>query len=186
MNSPALSITITWLFTTFAVVDASAQVVATDTDCTTSNILGMATFSFGPSRLKDFIMIRTNESEPVVMYKSPMTTSNGVWYYTFVNNDPSRQAWRQINSEIARKDFNKVGEISFLGNKFAVTEGPPVLNMNPLPDAGRDEMTHEEARRVELGSGVFVSEKDGLGYFIKKNLTVSTKSTGKIEFGFSF
>lgn len=180
MNISALSVTVSWLFATFMVVDASAQVVATNTDCTAITTLDMTTFSFGPPKLKDFTS-RTNESEPIFIYKSPMTVSNGVWYYTFVSNDSLRQVWRQSCSEIARDDFGKVGEIGFFGKKFAVTEGPPVVNMNHLPDANRDEMIREKARRVELGDGFFMSEKEKLGYHITKNLAITTKSLTGLE-----
>jgi hypothetical protein len=185
MRTLALSVIVLWSITAFTAADVSAQTATTNAVSTVSNMPCVETFSFGPSRLKDLI-IQTNEDEPTIVHKSPMTVSNGVWYCTFVSNDQSRQAWRQSCSKIAMNDFNKVGEIGFFGKKFAVTEGPPVVNMNPLPDANRDETLREKARRVELGDGLFMSEKDGFGYRISKNLSVSAKSTSKIELGFRF
>jgi hypothetical protein len=184
MNISALSTTVSWILTV-TTIDVSAQVVATNADCTASNTPG-AMFFFDSPQLKNLDTIRMKKSELINTYQSPMTVSNGVWYYTFVSNDQSRQAWRQGRSEIATDDFGKVGEIGFFGKKFAVTEGPAVVNMNHLPDANRDEMIREKARRVEFGGGVFMSEKDGFGYCISKNLSVSAKSTSKIEFSWRF
>src|ERR1035437_9615861 len=111
MRTLALFVIVLRSIAAFTAADVSAQTATTNAVSTVSNMPCVETFSFGPSRLKDSIATQTNESEPIVIYKSPMTVSNGVWYYTFVSNDQSRQAWRQINSEIARGDLNKVGEI---------------------------------------------------------------------------
>jgi len=198
MNTLANLTVVSWMFAFFAQENASAA------DNASGATIGAAMFVFD-ARLKEpnqkdqtTYTNSLNNLGATIGQESPMTYSNGVWFYVFKSTDlpeVSEREQKERYSEIAALaiDPTVVGTVKFDGMKFNITRGY-VMNMySPMDDKSRIEIDMIQAERLELGNRWYLSQGDGLGIHLygiaskhDPTLAINPKGDDRAEMKFNW